>query len=80
MAHIAKLFLNGRSQAVRLPAEFRFNCKEVFIHRDPQTGDVVLSRKPGSWKDYFDLLKNVDIPKDFMDNIEDKEPQERELF
>jgi antitoxin VapB len=39
----AKLFMNGRSQAVRLPAEFRFEGTEVAIRRDPDTGEVVLS-------------------------------------
>ena len=29
----AKLFLNGQSQAVRLPKEFRFEGKEVFIKK-----------------------------------------------
>lgn len=45
----AKLFRNGRSQAVRLPKEFRFEGTEVQIRRDPQTGEVVISpnsRKP----------------------------------
>jgi len=45
----AKLFKNGRSQAVRLPSDFRFSSPEVFIRKDPETGDVILSRKPGSW-------------------------------
>ncbi|MDR1849506.1 MAG: AbrB/MazE/SpoVT family DNA-binding domain-containing protein [Zoogloeaceae bacterium] len=40
MEHIAKLFTNGRSQAVRLPAAYRFAEKEVFIRQDPETGDV----------------------------------------
>ena len=39
----AKLFKNGRSQAVRLSAEFRFEGDEVNIRRDPITGDVILS-------------------------------------
>jgi antitoxin VapB len=39
----AKLFRNGRSQAVRLPAAFRFEGKEVEIERDPETGAVVLT-------------------------------------
>lgn len=43
MAATAKLFKNGRSQAVRLPKEFRFEGKEVEIRRDPATGEVVLS-------------------------------------
>jgi antitoxin VapB len=40
----AKLFKNGRSQAVRLPKEFRFEGTEVAVRRDPQTGEVVLSQ------------------------------------
>ena len=40
----AKLFITGGSQAVRLPAEFRFEGNEVDIRRDSTTGDVVLSR------------------------------------
>ena len=40
----AKLFLHGRSQAVRLPKEFRFEGTEVFVRR--VGADVVLSRQP----------------------------------
>jgi len=39
----AKLFKNGRSQAVRLPKEFRFEGTEVTIRRDPATGTISLS-------------------------------------
>ena len=39
MARTAKLFMNGRSQAVRLPAEFRFSGREVFIERQRRRGD-----------------------------------------
>lgn len=53
MHHVAKLFNNGRSQAVRLPASFRFDCKEVYIRQDPTTGDVILSRKPGTWDGFL---------------------------
>jgi antitoxin VapB len=42
----AKLFRNGRSQAVRLPKEFRFEGTEVAIRRDPATGEVVLAPAP----------------------------------
>ena len=45
MAQLAKMFTNGRSQAVRLPAEFRFKSKEVYIRRNEDTGEVVLSDK-----------------------------------
>jgi antitoxin VapB len=39
----AKLFQHGRSQAVRLPKEFRFDGTEVYVRR--VGGDVVLSSK-----------------------------------
>jgi antitoxin VapB len=42
----AKLFKNGRSQAVRLPKEFRFEGKEVAIRRDPETGEVIIAPAP----------------------------------
>jgi antitoxin VapB len=41
---IAKLFMNGRSQAVRLPKEFRFKGTAVTIRRDPATGEVVIAQ------------------------------------
>jgi antitoxin VapB len=80
MRQTAKLFKNGRSQAVRLPADYRFAGAEVYIRRDSETGDVILSRRPESWQDYFDLLKNVDVPEDFMVKRGDKPPQKRKLF
>ena len=77
MPHIAKLFQNGRSQAVRLPAEFRFAQKEVYIRRDPISGDVVLSRRPGGWEDFFHLVASLDVPQDFMADRRDEPPQVR---
>lgn len=66
MGQTAKIFMNGRSQAVRLPAEFRFEGREVFIRRDPANGDLILSRKPESWSDFFVALRGADIPDDFL--------------
>jgi antitoxin VapB len=65
---IAKLFRNGASQAVRLPAEFRFDGDEVFATRDDVTGDVVLSSRPGAatWRVFYELMESVEIPADFM--------------
>lgn len=64
----AKLFRNGASQAVRLPAEFRFDGDEVYATRDEQTGDVVLSRHPGahSWSEFFAMMRAIEVPDDFM--------------
>ena len=49
----AKLFQNGRSQAVRLPAAFRFSGDEVYIRRDEATGDVILSQRPPDWQSFL---------------------------
>lgn len=80
MAQTAKLFRNGRSQAVRLPAEFRFEGSEVYVRRDPESGDVILSRRPESWEDFFEFMKAVDVPREFLSDREDKPPQKRKLF
>lgn len=66
MSYVAKLFINGRSQAVRLPAAYRFDTKEVFVRQDPETGDVILSRRPDSWDGFFAALKGADVPADFL--------------
>lgn len=56
MLQTAKVFATGRSQAVRLPLEFRFDVSEVFIRRDASTGDVVLSKKPSDWQGLFEAV------------------------
>lgn len=48
-ANKTKVFMNGRSQAVRIPAEYRFRSSEVSIRRDPASGDIILSEGPGTW-------------------------------
>jgi antitoxin VapB len=80
MARTAKLFRNGRSQAIRLPAEFRFEGSEVFVRRDSSTGDVILSRRPESWEDFFEMVKSIDVPRDFLTDRGDTKPQKRKLF
>jgi antitoxin VapB len=72
----AKLFMNGRSQAVRLPAEFRFAGSEVLIERE---GDaVVLRPKPEGWDDFF--ARASQVPDDFLARRDDRLPEDRELF
>ncbi len=70
MTKVAKLFVHGRSQAVRLPAEYRFDTKEVFIRRDPKTGDVILSSKPETWDGFLEAIKDGGVPANFLDEKE----------
>lgn len=80
MPRTAKLFRNGRSQAVRLPADYRFKGSQVYVRRDPANGDVILSRRPESWHDFFELMETVDVPDDFLADRYDAPPQKRKLF
>ncbi|HWE99367.1 MAG TPA: AbrB/MazE/SpoVT family DNA-binding domain-containing protein [Caulobacteraceae bacterium] len=81
-ARTAKLFTTGRSQAVRLPREFRFEGEEVFVRRDARTGDVILSRRPPSWDGLVDLYgKDGGVDPGFLDPAErDAGPQVRDPF
>lgn len=74
MSRIAKLFTSGGSQAVRLPAEFRFMGKEVFISREGER--IVLSPKPDSWAEY--LASGPRATPDFMEGVADLPVQHRE--
>jgi antitoxin VapB len=83
MGQTAKLFKNGKSQAVRLPMSYRFEGSEVCIRRDEATGDVILSRKPEKLEDFFAFARSLeaDIPADFLGPDERKTPQhERDPF
>ena len=70
MPRVAQIFTNGRSQAVRLPAAYRFDTKEVFIRQDAETGDVILSSRPTTWDGFFAALQGADVPADFLSEKE----------
>lgn len=71
----AKIFENGRSQAVRLPRECRFSGEEVAVNK---IGDIVmLMPKENKWSGFLNSL-NL-FSEDFMsDTRRDNIPQERE--
>jgi antitoxin VapB len=80
---VAKLFKNGASQAVRLPAEFRFENEEIFVTRHDLTGDVVLSTRPGAvaWGEFFALCRNIEATEPFMaDRPMNRVPESRGIF
>jgi antitoxin VapB len=70
----AKVFTTGRSQAVRIPKEYRFNCDEVLIERDGER--VILTPRPRSWREYFARASR--FSEDYPERIEDPPPEERE--
>jgi len=74
MQRKAKIFMNNRSQAVRLPKEFQFDVQEVFIRKEGS--DIVLSPRPMDWSSY--LAIGPVASQSFMESIEDLPVQERE--
>lgn len=65
----AKVFISGRSQAVRLPKAYRFDVDEVYIRKEGD--EVILSPKIPSWREYFAhgprpsadyMRRRVDLP------------------
>ena len=73
----AKVFMTGRSQAVRLPKAFRFEGTEVEIFR--RGDEVILREKPVTVDRLFKVL--AQMPNDFYaEERVDEPPQEREEF
>jgi antitoxin VapB len=75
MPKTAKIFMNNRSQAVRLPKEFQFSTKEVYIRKEGD--EVILSPRPKDWS----ALLNPEIAasEEFMQNVEKLPVQERKF-
>jgi antitoxin VapB len=69
----AKVFYTNRSQAVRLPKEFKFSVKEVYVHREGEK--LILSPRPLNWEKY--LSDGPVAPSDFMVGVEDLPLQQR---
>ena len=74
-SQIAKIFMNGRSQAVRLPKEFRFDTDEVYITK--QGDNIIISAKKPSWDEFFDLKSAFNDG--FLENRPDDKPQDRDF-
>ncbi len=75
MKRLAKIFMNNSSQAVRLPKDFQFNTREVFIRREGN--EIILSPRPVDWSSY--LSEGPVASGTFMDGIEDLPVQERKV-
>lgn len=72
----AKLFINGQSQAVRLPKSYRFEGKEVYVKKVPE-GVLLLPKDMTIWDVWEGNLLKYDSP--FMiERNQPKTQQQRE--
>lgn len=68
----AKVFQNGRSQAIRLPKDFRVATDEVYLKRTPQ-GFLVIPRDP--WELFYEGVEEVS--EGFMADRQQPPPEKR---
>jgi antitoxin VapB len=73
MERRAKVFMNNRSQAVRIPKVFRFTTSEVYIRKEGD--EVILSPRPTDWSAY--LQRHTTASEEFMKNVEELPFEER---
>lgn len=75
----AKIFINGKSQAVRLPMEFRFKCNEVSVTK--MGNALVLQPIADSWAMLFKNIKSISGEDEtFLKNRNDSITQKRNFF
>lgn len=76
MTMTAKVFKNGRSQAIRLPKEYRVDCEEVYIEKVGHSL-VIVPKEKSKW----DIMKNAIEDFDGLEIQREQPPlQERDLF
>jgi antitoxin VapB len=75
---LKRVFMSGRSQHVTIPYEYRFTTDEVYVRRDPGSGDLILSQAPANWDEIYAALDNAAFPDDFLANREPGVAEERE--
>ena len=78
MTMLAKVFQNGRSQAIRIPKEYRVNSDEVYIEKIGDTL-VIKPKLKDKWDSFFDNLEDVDT-KEFLSSREQLPLQQRDMF
>ncbi len=72
----AKIFTNGRSQAIRLPKKYRFEGKEVFIKKEGNA--IILIPQENPWSD---MIKSLDLfTDDFMSDRDQPLVENREVL
>ncbi|MFH1288025.1 MAG: type II toxin-antitoxin system VapB family antitoxin [bacterium] len=75
MLSTAKIFVNGRSQAIRLPKEYRFDGDEVYINKIDDV--VIIMPKKNPW---VNLLKSLNkFTDDFLRDRNQLQNQKRDI-
>ncbi|MGH8454505.1 MAG: antitoxin [Nevskiales bacterium] len=76
MSTTAKVFMTGRSQAVRLPKAYRLDCDEVIVERRGEK--LVLTPKQA--KDWSKFFARPGVDEAFLSDRRDAPPKPRKVF
>jgi antitoxin VapB len=79
MTHLAKVFLNGRSQAIRIPKDFRVDSNEVYIEKVGETL-VITPKKKNHWDTLFEALEQVDTTGFMNERVQPPLDKREDLF
>ena len=79
MTQLAKVFLNGRSQAIRIPKDFRVDSTEVYIEK---VGDtlIITPKKKNHWDALSETLAQVDTSDFMQERVQPPLDKREDLF
>ena len=79
MTQLAKVFLNGRSQAIRIPKDFRVDSDEVYIEK---VGErlMITPKKKNHWDTLFDTIEKIDTSEFMNERIQPLLEHREDLF
>ena len=79
MTQLAKVFLNGRSQAIRIPKDFRVDSTEVYIEK---VGDtlIITPKKKNHWDVLSEILAQVDTSDFMQERVQPPLDKREDLF
>lgn len=80
--YITRVFKNGNSQAVRIPAELRLNSDRVEIYKNEQGDLVIHPIAPASSQKLGDEIAAIlaDFPDDFIETLERNQKEATSIF
>ena len=65
MIRKSTVFMNGRTQAIRIPSAFRLEVATVWMWRQAGTGFLVVASRPGGWDSFRRISQGLSLPRDF---------------
>ncbi|WP_195763563.1 AbrB/MazE/SpoVT family DNA-binding domain-containing protein [Duganella guangzhouensis] len=76
----AQLYFDGSRQLVHLPEGMMLKGNDIYVRYDTFSGDVILSRRPMSWEEFFKEDVREIVPADFMSPADRNQGEQTATF